>query len=123
MSDLLTEKSIIIFVVYAFVVWKIIGHQVGHIECLKIGRATLNPWLVTPMALAISVGFLFLIWYGYQTHWYYAVFLVCFSLLVRQFLMMIERRVGLTEQASMISIPGIVIVPVAVAWLVYLVLS
>lgn len=122
MSDFLTEKSIIVFVVYAFVAW-INGHQIGHIQYLKIGQATLDPWLVTPMVLGIWIGMLFLIWYGYQTHWYYAVFLVCFSYLVRPFLVTIERRIGLTKQASMISMSGIVIVPIAVAGLVYLILS
>ena len=122
MSELLTERSIIIFLVFAVVAW-IIGHQSSHVAALKTGQATLGYWTATFMGLETFAGLLFLIWYGYQTHWYYAVILLCFSLVARPLLIVIERIVGLTERAWIISVLGIVIVPVALAGLVWLVLS
>jgi hypothetical protein len=106
MTELLTGKSLIVFVVFPIVAW-IIGHQSSHIAATKAGQVTLSSGLAFVMGLETFAGFLFLIWYGYQTRWYLAVILFCFSLLVRPLLVLIERAIGLTQRAWIISTSGI----------------
>jgi hypothetical protein len=122
MDELLTEQSIVVFLVFPIVAW-IIGHQSSHMAAVKSGQADLSPPVALVMGLETFAGLLFLVWYGYQTRWYFAVALFGVSLLLRLPLVAIERAVGLTKRAWVISTTGIIVVPAALIWLVYLMSS
>ena len=113
------ERSIVVFLVYPIVAW-IIGHQSSHIAAAKSGKADLSGAVAVVMGLEIFAGFLFLIWYGYQTRWSFTVALFGFSLLLQLPLIVIERAIGLTKRAWVISTGGVIVVPAALIGLVYL---
>jgi hypothetical protein len=121
-SDIFSQNNLLVFALYSVVTW-IIGHQSSHIASLKNGQATLNWALAFVMGLETFLGLLFLVWFGYRTLWYQAVLLLLVSLAVRPLLIIVERGLGLTQRAWLISTFGIILVPVLLVTLIFVVES
>lgn len=113
LGDIFSQKNLI-------VAW-IIGHQSSHIANLKSGQATLNGGLAFVMGLETFLGLLFLVWFGYRTSWYEAVLLFVVSFAVRPLLIVVERGLGLTQRAWLISTSGVILVPTLLATLVFVI--
>ena len=100
----------------------IIGHQASHCAALQSGRAELNLILARIMGFETFAGMLFLGWYAYMQGIRAAIWLVVLSSVFWFCLVWLERPLGLSKRAWIISIAGIPLVPVLIAVLVSLVL-
>ena len=98
------------------------GHQGSHLFNIKNGRATLNP-LFLIILWAYNVTFLpwaVLIFIGYKTFWYYPVIILVLSQIVRFSLVSLETTLKIHKNAWMISLIGIVAIPISLLFLIYL---
>ena len=108
--------------VLSSLVFYIRGHQASHVMAISVGQAELNPALLKAMVSSYSFAFrwfglfpiLFLVWYGYKTEWWYAVGAFVLSFIIRLALTKIEIASGLVRSAWIISLSGIVILPVVI---------
>jgi hypothetical protein len=93
-------------------------HQGSHLAYLSVDRAQLNPVLTILMNIEQYAGPIFLIWYGFKTVWYYPFLLiaVCFPPII--VLAAIEQTLKLTRNAWVISVSGILFVPVLLYFMV-----
>lgn len=88
-------------------------HQSSHLTYLEADpRVRLNPLLSLLMSIEQIAGLLFLVWYGYQTVWYYPLILAAIGFPCTIVLTTIERAIKLHRSAWAISISGILFVPV-----------
>ncbi len=103
--------------VLSSLVFYIRGHQASHAVAIRVGQAELNPALAIAMALSYWFAFptiLFLVWYGYKTEWWYAVDAFVLAVIIRLALTKIEIASGLVRSAWIISLSGIVILPIVI---------
>jgi hypothetical protein len=88
-------------------------HQTSHLAHLRDKpRVRLNPFLALLMSIEQIAGLLFLAWYGYRTVWHYPLILVAIGFPSTLILTTIEHAMKLHRNAWVISISGIVFVPV-----------
>ena len=87
-------------------------HEGSHLTWLSAGHARLNPTLALLMVVEKYASPVFLIWYGWKTVWYYPMLLMVICFLGTIVLVTIERALKLTQKAWIISISGILFVPV-----------
>jgi hypothetical protein len=88
-------------------------HQSSHLTHLSADpRLRLNPLLSLLMSIEQIAGLLFLVWYGYETVWYYPLLLAAIGFPGTIVLTTIERAIKLHRSAWAISISGILFVPV-----------
>jgi hypothetical protein len=100
----------------------ITGHQGSHCVALHTGRAELNPVLALIMGLESVSWVLFLVWYAYMHGALAALWLAVQSFVFWLCFVWLEGRLGLTKRAWIISLAGILLVPVLLASLVWIVL-
>ena len=86
-------------------------HQGSHLAYVSVGTK-LNPLLTLLMNIEQFAGPIFLIWYGIKTVWYYPLLLMAICFPGTIVLVTIERALKLTRNAWVISISGILFVPV-----------
>jgi hypothetical protein len=89
-------------------------HQGSHLAWLSAGHAQLNPTLALLMVVEKYASPVFLIWYGWKTVWYYPLILMAICFPGTIVLVSIERALKLTQRAWVISISGILLVPVLI---------
>ena len=91
-----------------------LGHQASHLAAITVRRAELRPRLALVLLVYRWVFFpwLFLIWYGYKTVWWYAVAAGVTGFAFRLIWTKIEMVTGAVRNAWAISLIGIPIVPV-----------
>lgn len=90
------------------------GHQGSHIAAIKSGQAKLNPvllWILLVYNWLFFVPWLFLIWYGYKTIWWYAVGVFVIGWVFRLVWTKIGMVTGIIKNAWSISLIGIPIIP------------
>src|SRR6516162_10584157 len=87
-------------------------HQGSHLTWLSAGHAQLNPTLALLMVVEKYASPVFLIWYGWKTVWYYPLILMAICFPGTIVLVNIEKALKLTQRAWVISISGILFVPV-----------
>lgn len=88
-------------------------HQTSHLAYLSADRRIrLNSFLALLMSVEQIAGLLFLVWYGYQTVWYYPLMLAAIGFPSTLVLTTIEHAIKLHRNAWVISIAGILFVPV-----------
>jgi hypothetical protein len=100
----------------------IVGHQASHCFALQAGRAELNHTLASIMGLETFSGMLFLLWYAYMMGIRAAIWLAINAFIFRFCLVWLEKPLGLTQRAWLISVAGIPVVPVLLGALVWLVM-
>jgi hypothetical protein len=101
------------------------GHQGSHIAAIVSGQATLNPlflWILLVYNWLFFVPWLFLIWFGYKTSWWYAVGALAIGFVFRLLWTKIGIVTGAIKDAWAISLIGIPIIPVLLLFMVKLTL-
>lgn len=100
------------------------GHQGSHLVAIKFGQATLNPLFVTILLVYHWVfwPWLFLIWLGYKTAWWYGLAAFVIGLAFRLVWTKITAIMGANKSAWAISLVGIPIIPVLLIFMVKLTL-
>ncbi len=93
-------------------------HQGSHLAYLSVDRAQLNPVLTLLMNIEQYAGPIFIIWYGFKTHWYYPFLLMAICLPPIIVLVSIEQALKLTRNAWVISVSGILFAPVLLYFMV-----
>jgi hypothetical protein len=93
-------------------------HQGSHLAWLSAGHSQLNPTLALLMSIEKYASPIFLIWYGFKTVWYNPLLLIAICFPGTIVLVTIERTLGLTRKAWVISISGILFVPVLLYFMV-----
>jgi hypothetical protein len=102
----------------------LLGHQGSHLVAIKFGQATLNPLLVTILLVYhwLFHPWLFLIWYGYKTIWWYGLAAFGIGLVFQLIWTKISAITGVIKNAWAISLSGIPIIPVLLIFMVKLTL-
>jgi hypothetical protein len=97
-----------------------LGHQAGHLFAIKCGQATLNPLFVTILLVYhwLFWPWLFLIWFGYKTGWWYGLAAFVIGNVFRLVWTKISQVTGAIKNAWAISLIGIPIVPVLLIFMV-----
>src|SRR5437879_537507 len=114
----------LITVMYSIVAY-LHGHQGSHLVAIKSGQATLNPILLGILRgynWLLFMPWLFLIWYGYKTVWWYAVGAFVIAWVFRLLWTKIGVVTGAIKNAWAISLVGIPIIPVLLLVMVKLTL-
>lgn len=90
------------------------GHQGSHLAAIKSGQAELNPVLLSILLIynwLFFVPWLFVVWYGHKTVWWYAVGVFVIGWVSRLVWTKIGMVTGLIKNAWAISLVGILIIP------------
>ena len=90
------------------------GHQGSHLAAVRTGRAPLAPVLVTILIVynwLFFVPWLFLIWFGYETVWWWALAVLAIGFACQAVLTKIAMSTGLQKNAWAISLIGIPAIP------------
>ena len=94
-------------------------HQGSHLAYLEADRRVkLNPCLAFLMGIEQIIIFLFLVWYGYRTVWYYPLVLAAIGFPASIVLTTIEHAMKLHRSAWAISISGVLFVPVLLYFMI-----
>jgi hypothetical protein len=113
----------LIAVIYSLLTY-FLGHQASHLAWISAGQSRLNP-LLTLILLVYHWLFhpwLFLVWYGYKTVWWYAFAVFGIGLVFRLIWTKIGIVTGAIRNAWAISLIGIPIIPVLLTFMVELTL-
>lgn len=96
------------------------GHQGSHLTHNHFGDAPLNPFLVLILNIYIRLFFpwLILLYIGYKTHWSYPVIILVISQVIRLILISIQRK--LDWNGALISLTGILVIPITSILLIVL---
>jgi hypothetical protein len=89
-------------------------HQGSHLAYVHVNHTQLNPTLTLLTYSVRYTGPIFLIWYGFKTVWYYPFLLMAVCIPGVIVLVYVEKALRLTQRAWVISISGIIFVPVMV---------
>ncbi len=95
-------------------------HQGTHLTQIKSGQVTLNTILVL-ILWSYNITFLpwlALIYIGYKTIWYFPVIILFLSQVVSFFSVSLERKFN--WNGALISLMGIIFIPIALIFLIYL---
>jgi hypothetical protein len=119
---MLNQTFLIIVLLYGVAVY-FHGHQASHLTYIKIGQATLNPFLVLVLWIyhITFLPWLAMIWLGYKTIWYYPLMVIIGAQIVRAILIAYQSDMGLAQRAAYISLIGIIAIPVTLAGIVMMI--
>jgi hypothetical protein len=99
------------------------GHQGSHVVAVRLGGAELSPVLTNVLngyGWLYPISWLFLIWYGYKTIWWYAASVFVFGFVFRLLWTKLEMASGLIRNAWLISLVGIPVIPLLLVSMVEL---
>ena len=109
----------LMLVILASTAFYFMMHQGSHLAYFNADfRVKLNPTLTLLMSIEQYAIPIFLIWYGFKTVWYYPLLLVAICFPGTIVLVMIEKALKLHRNAWVISIAGILLVPLLLYFMV-----
>lgn len=113
-------ESLPISLIIAYSLWYyFLGHQMSHVIYAAQGHGTTPSFLPLYTALARFLGIAFLIYFGYVSHWYFALILYAIGFIGQFILVRVETALGLQKHAWAISLAGVPILPAVLVYMVY----
>ena len=106
---------------YCVVLW-ITGHQTSHLVAIHRHQAELNPLVRIWMGVTSLFGPAFIVWFGYEVGVLRALLLFIVAFVGRVVLVSVEKNLGITRNAWIISLTGLVAVPaivLVIGWLTF----
>lgn len=119
-----SESFILITILYGFSSY-FHRHQGSHLLAIRDGKASLNPILIRIMQ-AFNLTFLpwfLMLWVAFETVWYYPILIILFSQIISFGLVFIETKFNLAKSAWLISLIGVVVIPVCLLIIILIVSS
>lgn len=113
-------EALPVSLIIAYSLWYyFLGHQMSHVLYASQGHGTTPSYLPLYTALARFLGIAFLIFFGYISHWYFALILYVIGFIGQFILVRVEIALGLQKQAWAISIAGVPILPAVLVYMIY----
>jgi hypothetical protein len=100
-------------------------HQGSHLVAIRDGKASLNPVLVRVMQ-GFNLTFLpwlLMLWVAFETVWYYPILIILISQIISFGLVFIETKFNLAKSAWLISLIGVLAIPLCLSAIILIVLS
>ena len=85
----------------------------------NLSPSSLPPFLPWYTGLARLFGIAFLIYFGYMSHWYFAVILFVIGYVGQFILVSVETKFGFQKWAWAISLTGILVLPIVLVYMFY----
>jgi hypothetical protein len=101
------------------------GHQGSHIAAVMQQGVKLNRYLLIVLLVYnwLFLNYVFIVWYGYKTVWWYAVSVFVVSQILRLVWTKIEIETGALKEAWVISLIGIPTIPILLLIMINLTLQ
>jgi hypothetical protein len=98
------------------------GHQASHLMYMRAREEYLNPSIHFTLVLysASHMPWLVLIWMWYKTTWHFPLAVMLFAQLVRLALVSIQDKLNLTKDAAVISLLGIIVIPICLISIIFI---
>ena len=97
-----------------------LGHQMSHVVYAKQGLVQSPTFLPLFAVIARALGIVFLIYFGFKSHWYLALLLYGIGLIGQFIIVRIETSIDLQKRALFISLAGVPILPIVLVYMFYM---
>lgn len=112
--------SLPISLMLAYFFWDyFLGHQMSHVAYASQGLGSMPAYLPFFGLSARILGVVFLIYFGYKSHWYLPVVLYALGYVGQAAIIWIEVKIGLRQYAWAISLAGVLVMPLLLAYMFY----
>jgi hypothetical protein len=97
------------------IAWWFAGHQTMHLQLIKKNAVSLNIHLAFLMRITSDFTLYLLIWIAYKEPWYSVLLMFAIGFAIRIMMIQVEKLMNLENNQTIVSIWGIVAIPVLTA--------